>query len=106
MCRVKILHNRSEICSFCVILGVVDFLEILITCWWRQAKAPRGYWDKLKNVEREIAEFCEQEGLPPRIMPLKMDFVRANRYDLAHVVERWGGLSELAELLEYQACTC
>lgn len=53
-------------------------------------------------MEREIAEFCEQEGLPPRIMPLKMDFVRANRYDLAHVVERWGGLSDLAELLEYQ----
>ena len=54
-------------------------------------------------MEKEIAEFCEQEGLPPRIMPLKMDFVRANRYDLAHVVERWGGLSDLAELLEYQA---
>lgn len=68
-----------------------------------QGKKPRGYWDKLANVQREIEEFCEQQGLPPGIMPLKMDFVRANRYDLSHAIERWGGLYDLAELLDYQA---
>lgn len=43
-----------------------------------------------------------EQGLPQGIMPLKMDFVRANRYDLSHAVERWGGLYELAETLGYQ----
>ena len=32
-------------------------------------------------------------------MPLKNDFVRANRLDLAKVVERWGGLPQLAEVI-------
>ena len=31
-------------------------------------------------------------------MPLKNDFVRANRLDLAKVVERWGGLPQLAQV--------
>jgi hypothetical protein len=53
-------------------------------------------------VQKEIDDFCQQQGLPPGIMPLKMDFVRANRYDLSHAVERWGGLYELAETLGYQ----
>lgn len=34
-------------------------------------------------------------------MPLKNDFVRAERYDLAKVVERWGGLAELAAAAGY-----
>ncbi len=32
------------------------------------------------------------------MMPLKNDFVRANRLDLAKAIERWGGLSELASV--------
>jgi hypothetical protein len=32
------------------------------------------------------------------VMPLKNDFVRANRLYLAKVVERWGGLPQLAEV--------
>lgn len=54
-------------------------------------------------MQKEIDSFNKQQGLPPGIMPLKMDFVRANRYDLSHAVERWGGLYDLAELLDYQA---
>ena len=34
-------------------------------------------------------------------MPLKNDFVRAGRYDLSKVVERWGGLQELASSTGY-----
>ena len=37
------------------------------------------------------------------IVPLLQDFRRANRFDLTHAVERWGGLKELADLLEYEA---
>lgn len=43
------------------------------------------------------------QGLPPFVMPYKRDFVQANRYDLARVVERYGGLYELAEKLGFQA---
>lgn len=53
-------------------------------------------------MQSEIDSFCMEQGLPQGIMPLKMDFVRANRYDLSHAVERWGGLYELAETLGYQ----
>ena len=34
-------------------------------------------------------------------MPLKNDFIRAGRFDLARAVERWGGLYELADELGY-----
>jgi hypothetical protein len=34
-------------------------------------------------------------------MPLKNDFIRAGRFDLARAVERWGGLYELAAELGY-----
>lgn len=74
-----------------------------MNCDGLQGKKPRGYWDKLANVQKEIDSFNKQQGLPLGIMPLKMDFVRANRYDLSHAVERWGGLYDLAELLDYQA---
>ena len=40
-------------------------------------------------------------GIPAGVMPLKNDFVRAERYDLAKVVERWGGLAELAAAAGY-----
>lgn len=42
------------------------------------------------------------------VMPLKNDFVRANRLYLAKVVERWGGLPQLAEvstLMQYADAT-
>lgn len=42
------------------------------------------------------------QGLPPGVMPQKAELTRAGRYDLAHAVERWGGLYGLAELLGYQ----
>jgi hypothetical protein len=38
-------------------------------------------------------------------MPLKNDFVRAGRFDLARAVERWGGLYELAAELGYSAAS-
>lgn len=38
-------------------------------------------------------------------MPLKNDFVRAGRFDLARAVERWGGLYELAGELGYNVAS-
>ena len=68
-----------------------------------QGRKPKGYWDRLVNVQREIDTFCREHNLPEGIVPLLQDFRRANRFDLTHAVERWGGLKELADLLEYEA---
>ena len=38
-------------------------------------------------------------------MPLKNDFIRAGRFDLARAVERWGGLYELASELGYEVAS-
>lgn len=67
-----------------------------------QNKKPRGYWDRLANVQREIDDFCSLQQLPPRAMPPKAEFVRSGRYDISHAIERWGGLYQLADLLGYQ----
>ena len=69
---------------------------------WVQGRKPKGYWDRLVNVRREIDTFCKEHALPEGIVPLLQDFRRANRFDLTHAVERWGGLKELADLLEYE----
>lgn len=71
--------------------------------WKLQARTrkPRGYWSSLENVKNEIDEFIEESGLEPGVMPLKNDFVRAGRYDLARAVERWGGIGELTTELGY-----
>lgn len=72
--------------------------------WSLQAKKrkPRGYWDSLENVKSEIEDFIIENGLEPGVMPLKNDFVRAERFDLARAIERWGGLYDLAEDLDYR----
>jgi hypothetical protein len=71
--------------------------------WAQRARArkPRGFWDALPNVRAEVDDFCDEAGLPRGTMPLKNDFVRAGRFDIARAVERWGGLFALAEELGY-----
>ena len=71
--------------------------------WRLQARPrkPRGYWTSLDNVKQEIDEFIEENGLVRGVMPLKNDFVRAGRFDLARAVERWGGIGELTNELGY-----
>jgi hypothetical protein len=72
--------------------------------WKLQARKrkPRGYWDSLENVKSEIEDFIVENGLEPGVMPLKNDFVRAERFDLARAIERWGGLYDLAADLDYK----
>ncbi|KAK9823512.1 hypothetical protein WJX72_003333 [[Myrmecia] bisecta] len=82
--------------------------EVALKLGWQltfKPKKPRGYWDHIRNVRRQIDAFVVDHGLPPRVMPRKNDFVRAGRYDLARAVERWGGLYELADELGYQVAT-
>ncbi|KAI8111305.1 hypothetical protein M9434_004877 [Picochlorum sp. BPE23] len=67
-----------------------------------RSRKPRGYWNSIENVKHEIDEFILSSDLPSRVMPLKNDFVRANRFDIARAIEKWGGVYELAEQLGYQ----
>ena len=71
--------------------------------WKLQVKPrkPKGYWDSLLNVKTEIDEFIVENGLERGVMPVKNEFIRAGRFDLARAVERWGGLYELANELGY-----
>ena len=55
------------------------------------------------SADTEWQDTAAPQGLPPDVMPGKKDFINANRYDLARVVERYGGLYELAEKLSFQA---
>lgn len=75
--------------------------------WQLKAKSrkPRGYWDSLDNVKQEIDEFIDEQGIAPGVMPLKNDFVRAGRFDIARAVERWGGLYQLAGELQYEVAS-
>lgn len=71
---------------------------------WRyssRSRKPRGYWNSIENVRHEIDEFILSSDLPPGIMPLKNDIIRAGRFDLARAIEKWGGISILAEELGY-----
>ena len=67
-----------------------------------RSRKPRGYWNSIENVKHEIDEFILSSDLPSGVMPLKNDFVRANRFDIARAIEKWGGVYELAEQLGYQ----
>jgi hypothetical protein len=69
---------------------------------WRlgyKPRKPRGYWDRLENVRREVAAFITERGLEPGVMPSKGVFEAAGRTDLARLAERWGGTASLTEEL-------
>lgn len=66
-----------------------------------RSRKPRGYWDSLPNVAQEISEFIQERSLEPGVMPLKNDFLRAGRNDIARAIESWGGLYSLAAELGY-----
>lgn len=66
------------------------------------SRKPKGYWDSLPNVKLEIDEFINQKKLQASVMPLKNDFVRAGRNDIARAIEKWGGLYVLASELGYE----
>ena len=61
----------------------------------------RGPWSA-SEPDKSVLAMCIVQGMVPGVMPRKTDFVRARRFDLSKVVERWGGLYSLAEKLGYQ----
>lgn len=66
-----------------------------------RSRKPRGYWNSIENVKQEIDEFILSSDLPPGVVPLKNDIIRAGRFDLARAIEKWGGVSDVSEQLGY-----
>lgn len=67
-----------------------------------RARKPRGYWDSLDNLKSEIDEFtASSDDSQDGVLPLKAAMVNSGRYDLARAIEKWGGMSAVAEQLGY-----
>uniref|UniRef100_A0A2P2QL44 Coenzyme Q-binding protein COQ10 START domain-containing protein n=1 Tax=Rhizophora mucronata TaxID=61149 RepID=A0A2P2QL44_RHIMU len=62
-------------------------------------RKPKGYWDNLENLQKEISRFQRSWGMDPCFMPSRKSFERAGRYDIARALEKWGGLHEVSRLL-------
>jgi hypothetical protein len=78
------------------------FAAVAAALSWRlsyRPRKPRGYWDRLENVEREIRAFIAERQLEPGVMPTRQSFAACGRSDLAKLAERWGGAASLAEEL-------
>ncbi len=67
-----------------------------------RVRKPRGYWDSLDNLKSEIDEFtASSDDSQDGVLPLKAAMVNSGRYDLARAIEKWGGMSAVAEQLGY-----
>lgn len=56
---------------------------------------PRGYWNDLTNVERELLAFVEEHGTPG-VMPTNEAIKRAGCSSLAYAIQQHGGFSIVA----------
>ena len=70
-----------------------------------KGRKPNGYWDDDATVAAEMASFIAEHGLPPGTMPLRSEFTRAARWDIARAAERRGGLYALAQAIGYEMPT-
>src|SRR5260221_10568871 len=59
-------------------------------------RKPRGYWQDLTNLERELKAFAVQHGLG-NTMPTKSQLAQAHRYDLWNTIFLHGGLVAVAQ---------
>ncbi|CAI5984001.1 unnamed protein product, partial [Closterium sp. NIES-65] len=64
------------------------------------ARKPRGYWDDLANLKQEVLQFQMDHNLPHNKMPSRMLLQKHGRGDLARTFEKWGGLHEVARMLD------
>ncbi|RYQ94383.1 hypothetical protein Ahy_B08g089294 [Arachis hypogaea] len=49
---------------------------------YKQRK-PKGYWDKLENLQDEISRFQRNWGMDPSFMPSRKSFERAGRFEIS-----------------------
>ncbi|XP_024517251.1 uncharacterized protein LOC9663170 isoform X1 [Selaginella moellendorffii] len=65
-------------------------------------RKPRGFWQNSENLKREIQLFQKKLRSDPSRMPSRRTLERAGRYDIARALEKWGGLHEVAKVLNLQ----
>jgi len=66
----------------------------------RAQERPRGYWQDLDNVRREVRAFQQEHSLDPGVLPTHGQFTAAARSDMARMMRKhWGGQEALAGTL-------
>ena len=66
----------------------------------RAQERPRGYWQDLGNVRREVRAFQQENLLDPGVLPAHGQFTAAARSDMARMMRKhWGGQEALAATL-------
>jgi len=65
-------------------------------------RKPKGYWNDLGNLERELAAFIAEQALPAGVVPSKAQMLDAGRRDLAKAIERLGGANEVADMFRME----
>lgn len=69
---------------------------------WKQTYRPPNYWADLGNCKAELDSFCREVGAPQGVVPSVYSMQQAGRYDLQRAVRHWGGLTKLADALNYK----
>ena len=69
---------------------------------WRVIGRSPSPWYDLQSTREVFDAFAEEEGLPQGSLPNLEMLRRLGRKELIKGSEEWGGIEELAELLEYQ----
>lgn len=62
----------------------------------------RGYWEEIKNLEKELIEFNKVNNLPLKSVPKKQILNNCGRQDLRRAIEKWGGINAVTELLKFE----
>jgi len=70
----------------------------------RAQERPRGYWQDLDNVRREVRAFQREHSLDPGVLPAHGQFTAAARSDMARMMRKhWGGQEALAATLGFRS---
>lgn len=79
--------------------------QVARTMGWRVVGKNPSPWYDLKSTREAFDAFAEKEGLLEKQLPNLDMLKRCSRRDMIKGAEEWGGLDELAELLDYKVCS-
>lgn len=69
--------------------------------WSIKGRKPSPWFD-LDSTREAFDAFAREEGLAKHFLPNRDMLIRLARKDMLKGADEWGGIEELAELLEYQ----
>ncbi|KAL4294908.1 hypothetical protein AHAS_Ahas18G0275100 [Arachis hypogaea] len=78
------LHGRVAIDKAITRMGGFRKIATImnLSLAYKQRK-PKGYWDKLENLQDEISRFQRNWGMDPSFMPSRKSFERAGRFEIS-----------------------